>query len=1100
MLKLKSILTAQPVFNEFREKLFSNTTIEIKGLSGSFLSIVINYVYDLFENNILVIVPETEKAEKLADDLQSLMPGNRVLYFPQAEIIPYDQGNFTPALYSARLNALISTLENSASVIITTPVGLLQRIEAPEEIRKQVSYVQVNNQLDREFLIEWLVNSGFERVPAIEEIGQFSARGGIVDVFSFEAEAPYRIEFFDDNIQSIREFDILTQMSIQQREKIRIVGKKDDSPKNATLFSYLPAGSLIFWDDIEQTDKSIKDWLENAERIFNSTEKDRVTNVEDSYLTTAEIRKSVSGNRQIIHRHFKKDGKNHLDFNVRKAESFHGNIKLLVKFLNKCYGRNKKSNTSVYAVYDKPARRERLEEIIQAEMGWLPAIKFIQGDIHNGFSIPDIDIEILTEHEIFDRVKARRSRRRLRVSGSLIRHLNSLKFGDFVVHVDYGIGKYTGTERINVAGVQKDTIKIEYDNKDILYVNLDKLNHVQKYVSEEGYNPPLTRLGSSEWERTKEKTKKAVENIARDLVKLYAERMNGGGISYSEDTLWQKELEASFLYADTPDQARTTREVKEDMERGKPMDRLICGDVGFGKTEVAVRAAFKAVVDGKQAAFLVPTTILAQQHFHTLRDRLKNFPVNIEVLSRFKSRAEQKIIIDRLKTGDVDIIIGTHRLLSADVDFKDLGLLIVDEEQQFGVKHKEKLRQLKTNVDTLTLSATPIPRTLQMALMGARDLSNIDTAPRNRLPIITEICSWDKEIIYKAITHELERGGQVFFVHNRVQTIDGISAMLKQIVPNARIAIAHGQMPERSLEKIMQNFYDKEYDVLLATMIIENGLDISNCNTIIINRADKFGLAQLYQLRGRVGRSDRQAYAYLIVPPHNRINETSLKRLYAIEEFSELGSGLKIAMRDLEIRGAGNLLGHQQSGYINAVGFDLYQRILKETVDQIQEETLPEEFIKERIPMVDAAVEVDAETFIPDEYIESGNEKVLIYHRLLNLDGMLSIDNLVKELKDRFGPLPPETEQLIEMVKIKKLASQRFIKQVRILKGKMTLTFDGQIVDRDFFVEKELPRYINQTMVPLNFSQTNGFKVHLNLTGNNSRDQLIFAKNFLQRL
>jgi transcription-repair coupling factor (superfamily II helicase) len=1100
MLKLKSILTAQPVFETFRERLFANTSIEIKGLSGSFLSIVLNYVYDLFENSILAIVPETEKAEKLADDLQSLMPQNRVLYFPQAEIVPFDQGNFTPSLYSARLNALISTLENPASIIITTPVGLLQRIESPEEIRKQVSYVQVNNQLDRDFLLEWLVSSGFERVPAIEEIGQFSARGGIVDVFSFEAEAPYRIEFFDDEIHSIREFDILTQMSLRQLEKIRIVGKNDDIQKNASLFDYLPDGSLIFWDDVEQTNKAIQDWLENAERIFSAGEKAGTSDVASSYLSRQEIEKSVSGNRQIIHRHFKGAGNGHLDFNIHQAESFHGNIKLLVKFLNKCYGRDNKKNSPVYLVYDKPARRERLEEIILAEMGWLPPIKFIQGDIHNGFSIPNLRTEILTEHEIFDRVKARRSRRRLRVSGSLIRQLNSLKFGDFVVHVDYGIGKYVGTERINVAGIQKDTIKIEYENKDILYVNLDKLNHVQKYVSEEGYSPPLTRLGSAEWERTKEKTKKAVENIARDLVKLYAERMSGGGISFSEDTLWQKELEASFLYADTPDQARTTQEVKEDMERGKPMDRLICGDVGFGKTEVAIRAAFKAVVDGKQAAFLVPTTILAQQHYHTVRDRLKNFPVNIEVLSRFKRRAEQKVIIDRLKTADVDIVIGTHRLLSSDVEFKDLGLLIVDEEQQFGVKHKEKLRQLKTNVDTLTLSATPIPRTLQMALMGARDLSNIDTAPRNRLPIITEICSWDKELIYKAITHELDRGGQVFFVHNRVQTIDGVSAMLQQIVPKAKIAIAHGQMPERSLEKIMQDFYDKKYDVLLATMIIENGLDIPNCNTIIINRADKFGLAQLYQLRGRVGRSDRQAYAYLIVPPHDRLNETSLKRLYAIEEFSELGSGLKIAMRDLEIRGAGNLLGHQQSGYINAVGFDLYQKILKDTVDKIQEETLPEEFIKERAPTVDAAVEVDAETFIPDDYIESRNEKVLIYHRLLNLESILSIDNLAKELKDRFGPLPLPAEQLIEMVKIKKLASQRFIKQVRILKGKMSLTFDEKIVDKDFFVEKELPRYINQTMTQLSFSQTNGFKVHLNLAGNNSREYLTFAKNFLQRL
>lgn len=1100
MLKLKSILTVQPIFEDFRERLFSNTTVEIRGINGSFSSFVLNYVYELFDKSMLAILPETEKAEKLADDLQSLMPRNRILYFPPAEIIPFDKGNFTPALYSARLNTLISAIENPSSIIITTPIGLLQRINPPSEIQKQVSYLKINEEFDRDFLIEWLVESGFERVPVIEEFGQFSARGGIVDVFSFEAEAPYRIEFFDNEIQSIREFDILTQMSVKQLNKIRIVGKTEPVQRNSTLFDYLQEGSIIYWDNIEQTQKIMYDWLEYSQRLAKSREGDQTRDVQSSYLSIDEIKNLASKNRQIIHKHFKGNNQKIINFNVQQAHAFHGNIKLLVKYLNKKFERRNGKTLPVLIVYDKPSRQERLEEIILAEMGWLPPIKFIQGDIHHGFFLPEAAMEVLTEHEIFDRVKARGNRRRIRVSGSLIRHLNSLKFGDYVVHVDYGIGRYIGTKRISVAGVQKDTIKIEYESGDILYVNLDKLNHVQKYVSEEGYRPPLTRLGSADWERTKDKTRKSVENIARDLVRLYAHRMSGQGTPFSEDTLWQKELEASFLYTDTPDQARTTLEVKEDMERNKPMDRLICGDVGFGKTEVAIRATFKSVMEGKQTAFLVPTTILAQQHFHTFRERLKNFPVNIEVLSRFRSKRNQEIIIDRIKDGDVDIVIGTHRLLSQDIRFKELGLLIVDEEQQFGVKHKEKLRQLKTNVDTLTLSATPIPRTLQMALMGARDLSNIDTPPRNRLPIITEICSWDQELIYKAITHELDRGGQVFFVHNRVQTIEGIGELLKQIVPKAKIAIAHGQMNEHKLENIMKDFYDKKYDVLLATMIIENGLDIPNCNTIIINRADKFGLAQLYQLRGRVGRSDRQAYAYLIVPPHDRLNETSLKRLYAIEEFSELGSGLKIAMRDLEIRGAGNMLGHQQSGYINAVGFDLYQKILKDAVNDIQDETLPEELIKKRVPVVDTTVEIDTETFIPDEYVASSNEKVLIYHRLLNLQSMLSIDNFVKELRDRFGPLPIEAQKLIVMVKIKLLASQRFIKQVKIFRKQMTLILDDKVVEKDFFIEKELPRYINQKIAPVNFSQTDGLRVHINLVGKNTLDHLTFAKNFLQNL
>jgi transcription-repair coupling factor (superfamily II helicase) len=1096
MLKLKSIITHTPEFEQLREQIFTHPVVNIRGISGSFLSFILNYVFELFENTLLTIVPDTERAEKLADDLQSLMPKSLVHYFPQAETLPYDRGSFTPAIHSARLNTIVSLLEEPASVIVTTPIGLLQQIGSPEEIRKQVSYLKVGDTVDRDFLIEWLVESGFERMPALEEIGQFSSRGGIIDVFSLEADAPYRIEFAEDQIHSIREFDILSQLSIHQKANIRIVGKSPDQLPRANLFQYLKPGSLIFWDDAEQTRKIIREWLISAERIFRE-KSDLPTSW---YLSEEEIQQLSNNYRQLFHIRLQSSDSRTVNFQVQPPQSFQGNFKRFVKYLEERLGRNQKNPFPLFVVFDTPARRDRLEEIILAEMGWLPPIKFIQGDIHNGFYMPTVPLEVLTEHEIFDRIKARKNRRKLRVSGSIIRQLNSLKYGDYVVHIDYGIGRYTGTERIQVGGVEKDTIKIEYENKDILYVNLDKLNHVQKYVSEEGYQPPLTRLGSAEWDRTKEKTRKAVENIAKDLVQLYANRITSQGTAFSADSVWQKELEASFVYVDTPDQSRATCEVKEDMERNKPMDRLLCGDVGFGKTEVAVRAAFKAVNDSRQVALLVPTTILAQQHYYTLRERLRNYPVNIEVLSRFRSPADQKKTLQRLEKGDVDVIVGTHRLLSRDVRFKELGLLIVDEEQQFGVKHKEQLRKLKVNVDTLTLSATPIPRTLQMALMGARDLSNIDTPPQNRLPIITEICTWDRDLIYRAISYEMDRGGQIFFVHNRVQTIIGVAELLKQIVPQASIGIAHGQMRERDLEKVMNEFYSKKIDLLLATMIIENGLDIPNCNTIIINRADQFGLAQLYQLRGRVGRSDRQAYAYLIVPPHDRLNDTALKRLYAIEEFSDLGSGLKIALRDLEIRGAGNLLGHQQSGYINAVGYDLYQKILQESVQKLQEDTLPEHLLNRRLPPVDATVELELEIFIPDDYIQSGNEKVLIYHRLLNLDSLVSIDNLLKELRDRFGPPPPPVLNLIEMVKIKKLAGQHFIKQVKIHKHQMILTLDEQISEQDFFIEQELPRYINQKLAPLQFSQTDRLKVIIELSGNNTAEYLIFAKNFLQNL
>ncbi len=1099
MLKIKSLLYNLPEFEKFQEALSQNLQVRVKGITGSFLSFVLNYVYDIFENGMLIVVPDTETAEKLTDDLQAMIPERKVLYFPQAEIIPFDSGSYAPALHSARLNTLVSLIENPSSIVVATPVSLIQKIDSPENIRKQISHIKVKDRMDRDFLLEWLVESGFERVSTIEEIGQFSARGGIVDVFSFESDVPCRIEFFDDEIESIREFEILSQLSTKQVNQVRLVGKVESHTPTTSLFSFIKEGSIIFWDDEERIDALLEDWIEHALRIYS--EKEEVTTApEELYLTQAGIKELTAGYRQIFHSHFKKDGPVDIQFKSQAPPSFHGNIKLFVKYLEKRYGRTQKVNEPVFVVYDRPSGKERLEDILLAEMGWLPPIKMILGDLHSGFSIPEAPLDILTEHEIFDRIKVRRNRRKLRVAGSLIRQLNSLKFGDYVVHMDYGIGRYIGTERITVADSRQDCLKLEFENNDILYVTLDKLTHVQKYVSEEGFTPQLTRLGSIDWERTKEKTRKAAETIARDLVQLYAARVSQDGFAFPPDTIWQKELEASFVYPDTPDQSRATREVKADMEKPKSMDRLICGDVGFGKTEIAVRAAFKSVMEGKQVAVLVPTTILAQQHINTFRERMQNFPVNIEVLSRFRTRAAQNKVVKRLKEGDVDLIIGTHRLLSEDIEFKDLGLLIVDEEQRFGVKHKEKLRSLKVTVDTLTLTATPIPRTLQLSLMGARDLSTVDTPPQNRHPIITEICTWDRDLIYRAVTYEIDRGGQIFFVHNRVQTIEGVVATLRQIVPTARIAFAHGQMREKELENVMNDFYHKKFDVLVATMIIENGLDIPNCNTIIINRADRFGLAQLYQLRGRVGRSDRQAYAYLIVPPHDRLNEIAIKRLYAIEEFGELGAGLKVAMRDLEIRGAGNLLGHKQSGFINAVGFDLYQKILKEAVDKQQHSVLPDELLVQKLPQVDAAVDVDLETFIPDEYIQSSNEKVLIYHRLLNLESLISIENFVKELRDRFGPLPQEALNLIEMVRIKKLASQRFIKHVKIFRDRMILLVDDGVVETDYFVEKELPRYINQKFAQVNFSQSKGFKIHVNLAGKSKTDYLVFAKNFLHNL
>ena len=1102
MLKLAALIYSQEEFQDFYRALLSRQRIKLRGIYGSFLAFVVKYIQDTFETPLLVITPDSDAAEKLVDDLQTLDNPSLSTYLPSDEVVPFDRGLFTPALYSMRLNALFNIVEKKARILVTTPQALLRRVPQPGALKQNLLHLSVGEELERELLIDWLINSGYERVGTIEELGQFSARGGIVDVFSFESDLPVRIEYFGDTIESIREFDVLSQLSTREIKSVRLVGQSPQTAATACLLDYFPDNSLIFWEDSEQVRKQLNEWWEQAAKRFEERKQElEIDDIEQYYIPLAVLRSRLEPYRQIEHSHFGKMERVDVHFNANPPATFRGNMKLFLAHIEKfLQPQDNGSRNQLFVLHEGPVARERLEDILEAEMGYLPPIQFIDGELHQGFYLPSHHIEVLTEHEIFHRLKTRRRKRRIRVSGSLIRSLNSLNYGDFVVHVDYGIGKYMGLERIQVAGRERDVIKILYEDNDILYVNLDNLNRIQKYVSEEGYQPKLTRLGSPEWERVKKRTRKAVENIARELVQLYAQRMAQKGHAFSPDTLWQKELEASFPFEDTPDQQRATQEVKRDMESAKPMDRLICGDVGYGKTEIAIRAAFKAVMDGKQVAVLVPTTILAQQHFHTFRARMANFPVNIEVLSRFRTPREQKDILQRLASGDIDIIIGTHRLLSNDVQFKDLGLLIVDEEQRFGVQHKEKLKKIKVTVDTLTLTATPIPRTLHMALMGARDLSNVDTPPSNRHPVITEITTWDQHLIYRAITYEIERGGQVFFVHNRVQTIDGVAAMLKNIVPKARIAVAHGQMRERQLEKIMNDFYHRKYDVLVATMIIENGLDIPNCNTIIINRADQFGLAQLYQLRGRVGRSDRQAYAYLIIPPQERLNETAIKRLYAIEEFGDLGSGLKIAMRDLEIRGAGNLLGHQQSGFINAVGYDLYQKILRETVEDLQQATLPDAYLQDHMPKVDAKVDIDTEMFLPDDYVNSANEKVMIYHRLLNLDALHLIDNLVRELRDRFGPLPEPTQKLIEMVKIKKLASHLYIKQVKVHQQKMILIFDERATEKERFIEQVLPKFINQNMANIFFSQGKELKVTVHLKGRSDLDRIRFAKNFLLNL
>ena len=1102
ILKLKAQLYHLPVFSRLEQHLAPGRKVGLHNIAGSFLAFVVEFSLEATGLSHLVVLPETEAAEKLVDDLHALLPEWKVAYFPAVESVPFDRGIFTPALHSMRLHALNVLLHQPASVIVTTATALLKRLPSPLALMDRVKELRVGQAYDRDALVDWLVEQGYERVDTVEELGQFSARGSIVDVFSFDADVPVRVEFDIDTIASMREFDVLSQLSTNRIGETTLVGQVSEEDNEATLLDYFAEGGVIFWENPTLCRKLMNDWLEEAElKVQNAGSDARHPAVKEVYAKPDSLFDPPKAFIQLNHHHLERPAADDIEFHCRPASVFQGNVKLFADYLRRRLGTQPSGSLpGTLILCDSAASRQQMEEILEAELGEVPPGLVLEGSLHHGFHLKEPDLEVLTDHEIFQRLRMHRRRRKIRMSGSLIRNLQSLKMGDFVVHVDYGIGQFMGTERIKVAGTERECLKLRYADDNILYVNLDKLNRIQKFVGEEGYQPRLTHLGSAEWERVKKRTRRAVERVARELVQLYAARLSQQGFAFSPDTIWQKELEAAFPYQDTPDQQKATEDVKKDMESPRPMDRLVCGDVGYGKTEIAVRAAFKAVMDGKQVAVLVPTTILAQQHYRTFKERMANFPVVVEVISRFRTPKEQKEILQRLAEGKVDILIGTHRLLSRDVQFHDLGLLIVDEEQRFGVKQKERLRALKVTVDTLTLAATPIPRTLHMSLMGARDLSNVDTPPANRLPIHTEITTWDDHLIYRAITREMERGGQVFFVHNRVQTIAAVAELLKRLVPSARIAVAHGQMKERELEKIMADFTNQQYDVLVATMIIENGLDIPNCNTIIVNRADQFGLAQLYQLRGRVGRADRQAFAYLIIPPQERLNETALKRLYAIEEFADLGSGMKIAMRDMEIRGTGNLLGHQQSGFINTVGYDLYQKILRDTVEAIQQETLPEEYLKQRMPEVDAAVDVDGDLYIPDDYIPSPSEKVAIYHRLLHLDNLSLIDGLVREMQDRFGPLPEQVSKLIEMVKIKKLASRLYVKHVKIVKDRMWLTFEPRAVEKEQFVELVLPRFINQAMTRLKFDQARGFKVTVHLKGNTELDRLSFAKNFLQAL
>jgi len=884
-------------------------------------------------------------------------------------------------------------------------------------------------------------------VKFVDEPGEFAVRGGIFDVYPYSGEYPIRLEFFGDELESIREFDADSQRSISFLNQVRIIPDLTDLPqtKKSSFLSYFDEETLLVTSNKEVIIAKLENHFQKAEEAFDEMESAEATALpEELYLSHEALQTDLPRfNHQLFVANVNTASKDLATYTIpaKPQPDFHGNFKLLRENITQ----NSSDGFYTIILCDNEGQRDRFEELLGEASETFRYLLAVES-LHEGFIFPDAKIAVYTDHQIFNRYHRPKTKRRRFHGGISFKELKDLNRGDFVVHIDYGIGKFMGFKKINVKNTEQEVVVLQYKNDSTLYVNVTSLHKLQKYSGKEGTAPRITKLGSGAWARKKAQTKKKVKDIARELILLYAKRKSQKAYAFSVDSEWQTELEANFEYEETPDQYSAIEAVKTDMELEQPMDRLVCGDVGFGKTEVAVRAAFKAVLDHKQVALLVPTTILAEQHAKTFVKRMKKFPVQIEALSRFRTSGEQKKVIQGLEKGEVDIVIGTHRLLSKDVKFKDLGLVIVDEEQRFGVTAKEKLKNYRATVDVLTLTATPIPRTLQFSLMGARDLSVINTPPPNRQPVYTEIHSFDEELIRDTILQEISRGGQVFFIHNRVKNIEEIAEMVRRLVPDIRVRYGHGQMSGSRLEKIIEDFYQYKFDVLVSTNIVENGIDIANANTIIINQANHFGLAELHQLRGRVGRSNRKAFCYLITNPIQKLSTEARKRLLALEEFSDLGSGFNIAMRDLDIRGAGDILGAEQSGFINDIGFDLYTKILNDAVKELKQSEFSDLFEEVEIEaeLPETIVEFDETALLPQNYVSDSIERLNLYRKLSQAKSSEEIDDWEQEIEDRFGSPPKEAKLLILASRIKLFASRNFFTKVTIRADRMWLVCPKQ--------------------------------------------------------
>jgi|TARA_R110000823_G_scaffold159218_5_gene290431 transcription-repair coupling factor (superfamily II helicase) len=1087
----------------------SENKIQVSGLVGSSLSLVIAETFSTSELPFLLIFNDKEEAAYHLNDLENLLGDQNVLFYPGSYRRPYqieETDNANVLLRSEVLNRINS--RKKPALIVTYPEALFEKVVTRKELERNTLKIAVNDQLSIDFVNEVLFEYRFKRTDFVTEPGEFSVRGGILDVFSFSNDEPYRIEFFGDEVDSIRTFDVETQLSLEQVKKVSIIPNVENKmvdENRESFLKYIASKTVVFLKNEELFSSAIDNLFKKATEAFNAIDSEIKRAKPSELFCTSELLKAQLSEFTTVHLKNNKapllsgGAGGGLSFSTKPQPSFNKQFNLLIENLNE----NTEKGYKNYIFCSSEQQAKRFHDIFEDAQQNVEQFETIVFPLFQGFIDDDLKLVCYTDHQIFERYhKFQLKNGYAKKQAITLKEITNLEVGDYVTHIDHGIGKFGGLQKIEVEGKMQEAIKLFYGERDILYLSIHSLHKISKYNGKDGKEPKIYKLGSDAWKKLKQKTKTRVKEIAFNLIELYAKRRTLKGFAFEPDSYLQAELESSFIYEDTPDQSTATEDVKKDMENERPMDRLVCGDVGFGKTEVAIRAAFKAVDNGKQVAVLVPTTVLAFQHFKTFSERLADMPVKVDYLNRFRTAKERKTVLEELKNGKLDIVIGTHQLVNKSVEFKDLGLLIIDEEQKFGVAVKDKLKTIKENVDTLTLTATPIPRTLQFSLMAARDLSVITTPPPNRYPVETHVIRFGEESIRDAVRYEISRGGQVFFVHNRIENIKEVAGMLQRLVPDAKIGIGHGQMDGKKLEDLMLRFMNNEFDVLVSTTIIESGLDVPNANTIFINNANNFGLSDLHQMRGRVGRSNKKAFCYFITPEYSAMTDEARKRITALEQFSELGSGINIAMKDLEIRGAGDLLGGEQSGFINEMGFETYQKILAEAIEELKDKEFKNLYEETEGPkknfVKEMTIDTDFELLFPDDYVNNITERLNLYTKLNELKNEAELQKFEKELLDRFGEMPKEAEDLLNSVRIKWIAISMGLERLVMKQKKMIGYFvaDQQSAFYQSAAFTKVLQYVqtHPQKVTMKEKQTrNGLRLLLTFEGISSVDKALRA-------